>query len=191
MTTQGWIDDPTSLPLAYYFYFDLGEGYDVVLSTGADGRTSYLTNGSASASTTLPLGEGDHFNLTVGVLVTDIMDASSSNSRTVYSRPPLTLNAEAYSTSVQSSVDDAMSTARYIKAAVTVRVAASVVNYVIRSSSNQTAVSQALEARSGFLNLTSELVSKSRVNAATITLQSSIIEAVVRLRPTELTSSER
>lgn len=191
MTTSGWDDDPASLPLAYYFYFDLGTGYDIVLSTGVDGSTSYLTNGSASASSTLPLGEGDDFNLTVGVRVTDITDASASASQIVYSRPPATLDTSEFVDLLKFAVDEDLSSSRFVKAAVRVRVAASVVNYVIKSSDNKTAVDQALATRSEFLNLTADLMSRSNINIATVTLQFSIIEAVVSVRPSTFSNAER
>ena len=209
MRTTGWTDDSTSYPLAYEFFYSLtgGDGA-TVLGAGTDGSAVYLnpTNGSATTVSILPVGTGEDFNITVGVTITDSTEASASASALAYALPPTEFDGDAIRESTESSVNLDIIDGSYISAATTISSGASVVNYVLGSSTNQSDIEDALELRSAgssahvlyhrllrsaFINFTADLISQSTVNEATVESQSVVLELVARTRPEDMSDSER
>jgi hypothetical protein len=194
VVTVGWQDDPTSYPLSYKFFYaissDIGR---TVFGVGSDGSAAYLNalNGSASVHSILPIGEGVDYNLTVGVTVSDVIEASATVSLVAYSLPPRHFHPRELHTTARSLVASAIADGSYISAATTLASVATVARYVLTTSSNATEVAGALSLRTQLLNLTSHLIASSATNGPAVETQAVAVELLSRSRPDALTADER
>ena len=88
LTAANWTDDASSLPLKYSFYYHNRPPSRTATAPISATVASSLLGAAISANTTLPLGYGSAYELTVGLSVEDVIGASTTRNATISVGPP-------------------------------------------------------------------------------------------------------
>lgn len=167
MRTYGWLDDADSYPLTSAFIYVQSDGSTAYLDAGTERELSDEQSTGVS-NFTLPIGFDDEYHIIVGVLVSDVVGASTTLNLTVQSFPPSLDAAEGLISNSVNDIDKAVLSGDTGSASQLVQSSASVLNYLMQSSADK---SSASSLRSSLINSTLSLVS------ASSTLSNSLVES--------------